>query len=288
MGSQLAICAARDSPILRSTAARSHSQPSMASPEAHIHPPPATTPSLHTAQWSQELPAHLQGMQPYPGAPPSENAAPFRNGNVHLGDIRDSLLEINERKSFLTLPGSNQVISVPVDCSLGSKKMDEKRGRGALASTKYRKKKKAKLEENLKELKNLREEKKEWEEKMEELHEEKKKWEQDRKELEEDRDFYRNIVKQTPSLSRFDRPLKALSQTSNTAATNNQGSPDERQSKRRRTNEISGLSTPAYGAFVNPPTGVGSELPPKQNLQDTPTRWVMPQSAGYRPQQPWW
>ncbi|RMI89424.1 hypothetical protein CDV36_016659, partial [Fusarium kuroshium] len=77
MGSQIAIDAARSSPVPKSTAATSHSQPSMASPEAHLHPPPTTTLSPRSARWIQDPHAHPQGMQPYLGSPPLENAAPL-------------------------------------------------------------------------------------------------------------------------------------------------------------------------------------------------------------------
>ncbi|RTE69060.1 hypothetical protein BHE90_016561, partial [Fusarium euwallaceae] len=210
MGSQIAIDAARSSPVPKSTAATSHSQPSMASPEAHLHPPPTTTLSPRSAWWIQDPHTHPQDMQPYLGSLPLENAAPLCDEGVHVGGMRARYFGVDGVQCYMTLPGSEQAIPVPVDLTRASKKTDEKRQKNAEASTKHRMKKKQEIEENLRELKELHKEKKEWEEKIKELHEEKEG-------LEEKLKYFQGIIRQVPSLCHLVQEPNLAPQASNIA-----------------------------------------------------------------------
>ncbi|RMJ04968.1 hypothetical protein CDV36_014367 [Fusarium kuroshium] len=192
MDSRPAIGVAKGSPAPTSTVETSHPQPSMASPEAHIRPPPSTTAWPQKTQWIQDSPTHPQGMQPYLGSSPSENAALPCPKGVPVNGMRASYFGVQEEQRYLMLPGSEQVISVPVDLAQASKKMGEKRKRNATASTRHRKKKKEAEERNLRELKELHEEKQIWEEKMKEIEEEKK-------ELEEKLRYFQDIIRRVPS-----------------------------------------------------------------------------------------
>ncbi|RSL81487.1 hypothetical protein CDV31_017028 [Fusarium ambrosium] len=241
----------------------------MASPEAYICPPPTTTAWPQKTQWIQDSPTHLQSMQPYLGSPPSKDAAPLWQEDVHVGGTRNGWFGVEERQYYLALPGSEQVIPVPVDLTQASKNMNAKRKRNAAASVRHRKKKKVVEEENLKELRELRKEMKEWE--------------MYTKEMEADRNYYRGIIKQIPELQHFVRPRNILSRTTNFAvtvdglATKPQGSLDERQPERRRIDRVSGFYTPENRAFIESFSSSQTfELPLKQNPQNTSTNWLLP------------
>ncbi|KAJ4178782.1 hypothetical protein NW767_014775 [Fusarium falciforme] len=188
--------------------------------------------------------------------------------------MTDALFGVRKGQLLMKLPGSNDMTSIPVDVAGASKEEQEKRKQNAEASKRHRQKKKDEIVRKLKELQQLQEEK--------------NMWEADRKKMEEDRDYYRDIIKQTPSLSYLVRGTDFLSQTSNTvvriddfaARPQSYGggsSSDERPSKRRRTNQVPEFSTPAYEAFID--RGLRG-LPPKRDPRDTSAEWVMSRDAG--------
>ncbi|RSL78625.1 hypothetical protein CEP52_017615, partial [Fusarium oligoseptatum] len=88
-----------------STTATLRSQLSVASPEAHIHPPYAAI-SPQDVQGIQDPSTHLLHMQSYVGTPLSEKAAPLWH---------ERLFETPKESWFLAIPGSDDAISIPVD-----------------------------------------------------------------------------------------------------------------------------------------------------------------------------
>ncbi|KAJ3453089.1 hypothetical protein MRS44_018744 [Fusarium solani] len=271
MGSQPAIDATRVSPLPTSTAARSNSQPSTASFEAHMHLPPATTLSPRNFDWVQDPPTRSPDMPPCQGMPPPDNTT------SHMPAMTDALFGVRKGQLLLKLPGSNDMTSIPVVAAGGSEEQ-ERRKQNAAASQRHREKKKRQQNELSEEVKQLRAEVREMRERV--------------TSMEEEQNSHRDLIMHAQWLIYWAQASDFPSQTSKTtvgmdslaARPQNYGggsSPGERPLKRCRTSQVLELPTPVCGGFVNPPTGRrGSELPPKQNLQDIPTRWSMFQGAG--------
>ncbi|KAJ4185616.1 hypothetical protein NW759_016976 [Fusarium solani] len=226
MGSQPSIDATGGFSSPTSTAARSHSQPSMASLEAHFHPPDAAI-SPQDVQGIQDPTAHLLDMQPYLSTPPSENVAP---------PWHEGLFNAPKGQFFMTLPGSGDRISVPIDVQKST--MQETRNQNAASSRRHREKKKKQQEQLSEVVKQLQVEMKGMEERM---------WKME-KEQNSCREFIGNLIMQAPWLSHSVQAPDFLPQTSNTVIRMDDfaarpqsyeggSSPGEQLSKRRRTNQ---------------------------------------------------
>ncbi|KAH6897179.1 hypothetical protein B0T10DRAFT_526373 [Thelonectria olida] len=174
------------------------------------------------------------------------------------------------QQAYMTLPGSDTPIPVQVDYSQASKKADEKRQRNAVASTRHRRKKKIMLEENTKQLQDLRDERRQMEVRIDELT-------QQRDWYREERNRLRDIVSQTPGISglavRQPSPNSARSSSFAerspmvTGPQTHMPSPQggfsevasgERPTQRRRTDDRPEFSMPVYGT----PTGVHPGMSP--------------------------
>ncbi|OBS17537.1 hypothetical protein FPOA_12026 [Fusarium poae] len=88
-------------------------------------------------------------------APPNDSVLPWSETLQRHG-AGGPPFSVEGQHAFMTLPSRNEFISVHVDVSHGSKKADEKRQKNAQASTRYRRKRKIMLEENDKQLQELR------------------------------------------------------------------------------------------------------------------------------------
>ncbi|KAI8671624.1 BZIP domain-containing protein [Fusarium keratoplasticum] len=265
-------------PSAMSTPGRTLSQPAIPSPGTQA-PPPILPPSTAPARPQQPpmppqgpYPPNMQTNRQFPGAgPPSEASSPWTE-TIRRHGMGGALFGVEGQQAFMTLPGSDTPIAVPVDFSQASKKADEKRQRNAVASTRHRRKKKILQEENTKQLQELRDERRMMEIKIEELT-------QQRDFYREERNRLRDIVAQTPSISGLavgpPSPNFASGSFTDTSslAPGPQGpqgyggdsSTGERPAQRRRTDDRPEFSIPSYGSPASIHPGASpSGLPPMQ------------------------
>ncbi|KAF5981588.1 hypothetical protein FBULB1_4699 [Fusarium bulbicola] len=179
---------------------RLHSQTPISCPGTQA--PPSTSTQRHEegrpqpplAHARTSLPLNMQAGRRFPSPrSPDEAGSPW-SGTLRRNAMGGPLFGVEEENAWMTLPGSEALISIPIDVSQASKKADEKRRQNAAASTRHRRKKKIMLEENSKHIEKLLAEMRLMNMKNEELTQE--------------RDFYlggyiylRNIVAQTPSIN---------------------------------------------------------------------------------------
>lgn len=254
---------------------RSHSQSMMHSPGQHpSNLPPSTMPGRPQPQSmpaQAPMPPTMPATRSYPPGVPVSEGTPWTDMIRRHGLGGGGMTPGEPQQAYMTLPGSDTPIPVPVDYSQASKKADEKRQRNAVASTRHRRKKKIMLEENTKQLQDLREERRQMEMRMEELI-------QQRDWYREERNRLRDIVSQTPGISqlatiRGPSPNSARSSSfaersplvtgPSTHMPSPQGgfsevSSGERPTQRRRTDDRPEFSMPVYGT----PTGVHPGMSP--------------------------
>jgi hypothetical protein len=203
---------------------------------------------------------------------------PLDNATSHMPAMTDVLFGVHKGQLLMNLPGSNEMTSIPLDVTGASKEEQEKRNLNAEASRRHREKKKRQQNELSKEVERLRTEVREVRESVKIMEEEQNSC----------REFIGNLIRQAPWLSHSVQAPDFLPQTSNTVIrmddfaarpqSNGGGSsPGEQPSKRRRTNQVHGFSTPAYEAFIDRRL---HGLPPKWDLRDTSAGWFLPPNAG--------
>ncbi|KAI5465463.1 hypothetical protein BGZ63DRAFT_411054 [Mariannaea sp. PMI_226] len=262
---------------------RALTQPIVQSPGPHGPPSnlaPTSMPGRHQPQpmpAQAPLPPSMPPSRSYTPAPPvSEGGSPWSEIMRRHG-LGGGMAGGEAQQAYMTLPGSDTPIPVQVDYSQASKKADEKRQRNAVASTRHRRKKKIMLEENTKQLQELRDERRQLEIKMEEIAQQRDWYRDERRRL-------REIVAQTPGISHLaGRPQSPASIRSGSFAERSplMGGPQshmpspqislselpsgERPAQRRRTDDRPEFSMPVFGTPVGGHPNVSpSPLPPLQ------------------------
>ncbi|KAF1731681.1 hypothetical protein CRV24_007870 [Beauveria bassiana] len=198
------------------------------------------------------------------------------------------VLSSDGQEAYMTLPGSETPIPVRVDYSHASKKADEKRQRNAKASTRHRKKKKNILEENNRELLDLRQDHVKMLTNIEHLT-------RQRDFYREERNRLRDIVLRTPVISQHasgpPSPVSTRSANSHAGVSPMEGQPRplrtpsrgyiseassvERPAQRRRTDD-----RPEYSANYSTQSGPPpTTLPPMQSHTHPQSMQTRPMTA---------
>lgn len=171
------------------------------------------------------------------------------------------------QQAFMTLPSSDMTIPVQVDYSQASKKADEKRERNARASTRHRRKKKT-MQENLRQLQDLKDERQQIMEEMEDL-------KRQRDFYRDDRNRLREMVAQTSGVyAHAGGPASPSAKSTESHTERSPGHPGqmptsshgyasdpssaERPAQRRRTDEF---ATSVFGTLAGAPPAALAPLP---------------------------
>jgi hypothetical protein len=303
----------------KESVSRPFSQP-MAQLPGGPHAPPVSLPpreyqartSVSPAQMAIQPPG-TQGnrsfsMSSAPG-PSGEQIPPPWSESMRRASLGAPIMGGETRQAFMTLPGSDSPIEVPVDTTQASKKASEKRQRNANASTRHRAKRRLLQEENARQLQDLKEEREEMELRIEEL-------EAQRDHYRNERNRLRDIVRATPSVSDLAAgpPSPTLTRLSEAGPMgrprhgptpireySSEASSAERPAQRPRLDERSGYETPSAGASgaqtpmqgpgYGPPsrptsasssTGAVERLPPLRSIERPPPGHGPPQEQDPR------
>ncbi|KAF5725145.1 hypothetical protein FMUND_107 [Fusarium mundagurra] len=235
-----------------------------------------TLPTSHAPGRLQPPPAYLQASHSpnlqagWPLSRPTSETISSCSETLPTPGMWRSLFGVEKQQAFMALPGSEIPIPVHMDFSQGSKKADERRQRNAKASTRHRRKKRIMQEENIKQLQELRNERRIMELRIKELT-------QQRDFYHEERNRLRDIVAQTPSISHHAArpPSPTISTTNSYAETGPLASEpsvsmgycgdtisNERPVKRRRTDDHPEYSLPPYGSSASGHPSASPSGPP--------------------------